>query len=98
MAKREIVLTHNAEGQLHEILETFRVKTKTVTRSANIYKMFKNHLTNVAEEPDAGIKTAVKGVRGVYVQDYIIFYEDQPEKIIVLKISDCCHYLESSEV
>lgn len=97
MAKREIVFANNAESQLHEILETFRVKTKTGTRSGNIYKMFKDHLTEVAEAPDTGTKTKVKGVRGVYAEDYILFYEAKPEKLIVLKIWDCSKHTENTQ-
>lgn len=95
MAKREIVFTNNAESQLHEILESFRLKTKTSTRSGNIYKMFKNHLNEVAQEPENGIKTLVKGVRGVYAEDYILFYQAKPAKIIVLKIWDCSKHIEN---
>lgn len=96
MAQREIIFTHNAESQLHEILEGFRVRTKTCTRSRNIYKMFKDHLTEVVEEPTTGTKTALKGVRGIYVEDYILFYEAKLEEIMILKIWDCSKHIENS--
>ena len=96
MAKREIIFAHNAESQLHEILETFRVKTKTSTRSENIYKMLKDHLTEVAKKPKTGIKTVIKGVRGIYAEDYILFFQAKNEKLVVLKIWDCAQDVENT--
>lgn len=98
MAKLEIVFAQNAENQLHEILDTFRIKTRSGTRSINIYKMFKNHLAKVADEPETGMKTPAKGVRGVYAEDYILFYDAKPGKIVVLKIWDCSKHVENSGI
>lgn len=95
MAKREIIFSLNAENQLHIILETLYLKTKTSTRSEHLFKMFKIHLSEVLEEPQAGIKTLVEGVRGVYAEDYILFYEVAPAKIFILKIWDCSKHLEN---
>jgi hypothetical protein len=41
------------------------------------------------EQPDIGIKTDYEEVRGLIVEEYILFYEIYPETIVVHTVWDC---------
>ncbi|MHC1776830.1 MAG: type II toxin-antitoxin system RelE/ParE family toxin [Lentimicrobium sp.] len=89
MAKREIVWTKNSEIQLREILEFFTKRNKSGNYSIKLYKKFKTELKIVSKNPEIGIKTKLDQIRGLIIEDYIIFYEILDDRIIILKVWDC---------
>ncbi|MBK6967351.1 MAG: type II toxin-antitoxin system RelE/ParE family toxin [Bacteroidales bacterium] len=75
MAKREIVWSKNSEIQLREILEFFNKRNKSGHYSIKLYKKFKTELKIVSKNPEIGIKTKLDQIRGLIIEDYILFYE-----------------------
>jgi hypothetical protein len=89
MAKREIVWARSSEIQLQEILEFYRNRNKSNVYSFKLYDKFVSELSKASRKPEIGIKTRLKNIRGLIIDDYILFYEIFPEKIVVLKVWDC---------
>jgi plasmid stabilization system protein ParE len=89
MAKREIVWTNVSEIQLQEILEFFTQRNKSALYSRKLYKKFKTELRTVAKNPEIGIKTKLDQIRGLIIEDYILFYEILEDRILVLRVWDC---------
>lgn len=88
MAKREVIWTKNSEIQLQEILEFFTKRNKSGLYSRKLYKKFKTELINVSKNPELGIITKLDQIRGLIVDDYILFYEILEDRIIILKVWD----------
>jgi plasmid stabilization system protein ParE len=89
MDRRKVVWTKNSEIQLHEILEFFTKRNKSGLYSSKLYKKFKAELKTVAKNPELGIKTKLEQIRGLIIDDYILFYEILDDRIIILKVWDC---------
>ena len=89
MARREVIWTKVSEIQLQEILEFFTNRNKSGEYSRKLYKKFKAELKSVSKNPELGIKTKLDLIRGLIIEDYIIFYEILEDRIIVLKVWDC---------
>jgi len=89
MAKRRVVWTKNSEVQLKAILIFFNKRNKSPEYSKKLYMQFKSKLKIVADKPELGIQTKIENIRGLIVGDYILFYEIQNDRILVLKVWDC---------
>ncbi len=89
MAKREVIWTKNSEIQLQEILEFFTKRNKSRLYSRKLYRKFKTELLTVSKNPELGIKTKLDQIRGLIIEDYILFYEILDDSIIILKVWDC---------
>lgn len=89
MARREVIWTKVSEIQLKEILEFFTNRNKSGEYSRKLYKKFKAELKTVSKNPELGIKTKLDLIRGLIIEDYIIFYEILEDRIIILKVWDC---------
>lgn len=89
MAKREIVWTTISEIQLKEILLFYKIRNKSGAYSGRLYKKFKTELNKAAKNPEIGLKTKLENIRGLIVEEYILFYEILSNRIIILKIWDC---------
>lgn len=87
--RREVEWSHKSEIRLFEILKFFNERNKNNIYSQKLYKRFKAELRRVAKLPELGIKTHLKGVRGLIVEDYIVFYQILEDKILVLSLWDC---------
>jgi len=89
LAKREVIWTKNSEIQLQEILEFFTKRNKSGLYSRKLYKKFKTELITVSKNPELGIKTKLDQIRGLIIEDYILFYKILEDRIIILKVWDC---------
>jgi plasmid stabilization system protein ParE len=89
MAKREVVWTRNSEIQLQEILEFYHIKNKSNLFSIKLYRKFKSELKIASQKPEIGVKTKIENIRGLIVDNYILYYEILKDKIMVLKIWGC---------
>ena len=89
MAKREVIWTKNSEIQLQEILVFFTKRNKSGLYSRKLYKKFKKELTTISKNPELGIKTKLDQIRGLIVEEYILFYKIHEDRIIILKVWDC---------
>jgi plasmid stabilization system protein ParE len=88
MAKRKIVWSHRARMRLLEILEYFAVRNGNKIYSEKLYHLFNKELKLLLKHPDLGIKTDIASVRGLIVGDYILYYEETTDAIIVHTLWD----------
>ncbi len=89
MAKRTIVWSHKANIRLFQILNFYADRNKSTAYSKKLYLKFNKNLSLVIKYPEMGIKTDFESVRGLIVDDFILFYEATPERIIVHTVWDC---------
>lgn len=89
MAKRAIVWTNVSAIQLKEILTYFTQRNKSGQYSRKLYKKFIAELKLAAKNPEIGIKTKLVKIRGLIIEDYILFYEIFEDRILILKVWDC---------
>ena len=83
MVKRKIIWSNKAKIKLFEILEYYTERNKSTAYSKKLYDKFSKGLVLLREQPEIGIKTDFEEVRGLIVEDYILFYEIYPEMIVV---------------
>jgi plasmid stabilization system protein ParE len=88
MVKRKIVWSHRSKIRLYEILKYYVNRNKSKTYSEKLYRKFNNQLRLLHKQPDLGIKTEIESIRGLIIGDYIIFYEELEDKIIVHSLWD----------
>jgi len=89
MGRRKIIWSDRAKQKLFEILEFYEQRNQSITYSIKLYQRFKKELSVLPKYPDIGIKTEIESVRGLIVDDFMLFYEPDKEKIIVHTIWDC---------
>jgi plasmid stabilization system protein ParE len=89
MAKREVIWTKNSEIQLQQILEFFIKRNKSGLYSRKLYNKIKKELLTVSKNPELGLKTKLDQIRGLIIEDYILFYEILENQIVILKVWDC---------
>jgi plasmid stabilization system protein ParE len=89
MVKRTIVWSHRAKLKLFEILDFYTERNKSETYSKKLYKKFKKELSLLIKQPEIGIKTDMESVRGLIVDEFILFYEITTEMIVVHTVWDC---------
>ena len=89
MAKLKITWSHRAEIKLFKILEFYSERNKSRSYSKKLYQRLIKELKILLTQPDIGLKTEIESVRGLIIDDYILFYEFDKEVIIILTIWDC---------
>jgi plasmid stabilization system protein ParE len=89
MVKRKIVWSQQAKIKLYEVLQFFADRNKSKVYSQRLYQKINKELNLLVKQPDIGIKTNIESVRGLIIEDYILFYEITPEKIIIHTLWDC---------
>jgi hypothetical protein len=85
MAERTLTWSKNAVIHLHEILLFYKNRNKSNLYSIKLYKRFNIQLGKVLSNPELGIKTKLKHIRGLVVGNYVLYYEISEDKITVLK-------------
>ena len=88
MAKRKIIWSHRARIKLLMILEFYSERNKSKTYSKKLYAKFNKELLLLLKQPEIGIKTELETVRGLIVEEFILFYEVTAEMIIVHTLWD----------
>ena len=89
MVKREIIWSHRAKIKLYEVLEYFADRNKSRTYSGHLYKQINKELEILKRYPKLGLKTDIESIRCLIFGDYMIFYEDKTDRIIIHSIWDC---------
>jgi plasmid stabilization system protein ParE len=89
MAKRKIVWSQQAKMKLYGILQFFAERNKSKVYSQKLYHKINKELSLLVRQPYIGIKTDIESFRGLIVEDYILFYEITPDKIIIHTLWDC---------
>jgi len=88
MVKRKIVWSQRAKIRLFEILDFYSKRNKSDTYSKKLYNKFKKELSLLIKQPEIGTKTDIEPVRGLIVDEFILFYEVTNEMIIVHLVWD----------
>ena len=70
------------------ILEFYTERNKSKTYSKKLYTKFNKELSLLLKQPEIGIKTELGSVRGLIVEEFILFYEVTNEMIIVHTLWD----------
>jgi plasmid stabilization system protein ParE len=89
MAKRKIVWSNRAKKRLYGILEFYIERNKGKSYSIKLYKLLNKEIKLILKYPELGLKTTEPSVRGLIIDDYIIYYEVTDDKIIIHTIWDC---------
>jgi hypothetical protein len=89
MAKQKIVWSQKANIKLFGILDFYSNRNKSKSYSTKLYKKFIKELNLLHKEPDLGKATDFESVRGLIVEEFILFYEITKDRIIVHTIWDC---------
>ncbi len=88
MAKRKIIWSHRAKISRYEILNFYIEKNKNNTYSRKLNKRINKELRLLLKFPNIGIKTNIEEVRGLIIENFIIFYETNKDFIIIHYIWD----------
>ena len=88
MAGRKIVWSQRARIKLLMILEFYTERNKSKTYSKKLYTKFNKELSLLLKQPEIGIKTELDSVRGLIVEEFILFYEVTDEMIIIHTLWD----------
>ena len=89
MVKRKIIWTLKAKNQLFSILEYFAKRNKSKTYSIKLHKKIKSEILITLKQPNIGKQTDILNIRGLIIENYIVFYELLDTNIIILNIWDC---------
>ena len=89
MVKRRIIWSHRAKIKLYKILEFYIERNKSKLYSIKLYNKFNKELKLLLKHPDIGLKTEIDSVRGLIVDEYIIYYEVENENIIIHTVWNC---------
>lgn len=89
MAKLKIVWSQSANIKLFEILDFYTNRNKSKSYSTKLYKRFIKELSLLHKQPNLGRATDFKPVRGLIVDEFILFYEITKDQIIVHTVWDC---------
>ncbi len=87
MVKR-IVWTENAHKERKEILLYWKNHNQSTTYSKKLNELIKKAIQLISAHPHIGRKTDVENVRVKLVRDYLLFYEETENTIIILSIWD----------
>lgn len=88
MAGRKVIWSPRAKRKLYIILEYFAERNQSNVYSLKLYNLFHKELAILKQNPELGIKTDLKNVRGLIVLDYTLFYEITGKNIIVYTLWD----------
>lgn len=89
MEKRKIIWSQRATIKLFEILDFYANRNKSKSYSTRIYKRFNKELKLLHKQPDLGKITDLESVRGLIIEEFILFYEITEDRIIVHTVWDC---------
>jgi plasmid stabilization system protein ParE len=89
MASRKIIWSDKARIKLIGILEFYSERNKNKDYSKKLFLKINKELKILVKQPCIGIKTEMEPVRGLIIDDYILFYECSNDFIIVHTIWDC---------
>jgi len=88
MAKRKIVWSDRAKKRLYGILEFYIQRNKSNAYSVRLYKLLNKEIKILLKYPDLGLKTSEESVRGLIIDNFIVYYQVTDDKIIIHTIWD----------
>ena len=88
MVKRKLIWSQNAKIKLFEILDFFNDRNKSNKYSKKLYQKITKGVSILIKYPESGTKSDFESIRGLIIDNYIIFYELTEEFIIIHTIWD----------
>jgi len=88
MAKRKIIWSNRAQIQLISILSFYAERNGNKRYSLKLFEKINREIKKLADYTDLGFKTDFPNVRGLIVDEYIIYYQVDNSKIDILVIWD----------
>jgi len=89
MAKRKVIWSNKAKIKLYTILEFYTVRNKSNSYSVKLIRKLNKEVNVLLKHPDIGQISEIESVRGLIVEDYILFYEYDNDCLIIHSIWDC---------
>jgi plasmid stabilization system protein ParE len=89
MAKRKIVWSDRAKKRLFGILEFYIQRNKSNVYSIKLNKLLNKEVKILIKYPDIGLKTSEDSIRGLIIDNFIVYYQITDDKIIIHTIWDC---------
>ena len=77
-----------SQNKLFEILDFYKSRNQSSEYSIKIFTKINKNIALLKKHPEIGIKTDISSVRALSVENYLIFYETEPQRIIILSIWD----------
>ena len=88
MAKRKVVWSNRAKIRLYAILDFYIERNKSKVYSIKLQRLILKEVRLLLKQPDLGLKTSENSIRGLIIENYIIYYETTDDKIIIHTIWD----------
>jgi plasmid stabilization system protein ParE len=88
MVKRKIVWSNRARIRLYAILDFYVERNKSKIYSKKLQKLISKEVNLLLKQPDLGLSTSVETIRGLIIENYIIYYEITDDKIVIHTIWD----------
>ncbi|MEI7831506.1 MAG: type II toxin-antitoxin system RelE/ParE family toxin [Prolixibacteraceae bacterium] len=89
MAQRKIIWSHRASVKLLSILEFYTERNKSKDYAKKLHQKFNKELQILLKQPNLGLRTEMETVRGLIVDEFILFYEFDKDHIIIHTVWDC---------
>lgn len=88
MVKRKVIWSNKAKARLYEIYEYYNSRNKSTSYSRQLNQKIHQHITLIHNHPEIGIATDLENVRGLIMNDYVLFYEVLAQFILIHSILD----------
>ena len=88
MAERIIVWSESAKFELREIFEYFNFRNKSKIYSLKLNRLIQTELKLLLQNPEIGKITNTLNIRGLFIENYYIFYEINLKHIVILSVWD----------
>ena len=87
MAKA-VVWSLRAKTDRRNILEYWHKRNKSLVYSRKLFRLFQEAVQQISENSAIGKPTSLLEVRSYVVKDYLIFYENFKDHILILTVWD----------
>ena len=85
---RRITWTLEARKERKEILTYWTKRNKSNSYSVKLRKLIEDKVLFISAHPDCGILSDIENVSYRVLRDYLIFFEENKNKILILSIWD----------
>lgn len=80
--------TPEARNRWNEILRFYVKRNDSSTYSCRLRDRMNELIRSICENPEWGQQTVIPAVRWKLIEDFIVYYETKPDRILVLTVWD----------
>ena len=88
MAKLNVIWSNRAKIKRFEILSFYNVRNKSKEFSKKLNQRINREIKLLSKSPNIGIRTDIENVRGLIIDNIILYYEVVQNTIIILFLWD----------